>query len=275
MKDFIGVFMATMQFRSAFPAIVISLYLPSLWCQQATLTGIIRDHKTNKPLDGAGVIIANSTKTATSNSEGEYRVSGLPLGGKVMAVYKMDGYGARLEEITLTKQNTEHDEPLYQDLVLVSDWDGVTRTLAASSAKDPATRRSGFWAAWKEVDDSSLSPEAKAAAAHSFLKVLGPGLAGATDPDSASSLRAYSTIDRSRISDAKADFQTAITGTGTLRGKNALVPGNVAADIAAQQINEQGSPEVPKDFLGDFRVVYGAKAASALVDKAAIGKMTN
>jgi hypothetical protein len=267
--------MSNMQFRSAVLAIVISLCLPSLWCQQATLTGVILDHKDSKPIESAEVVIANSTKSATSNSEGKYVISGLPLGGKVKAVYKAGGYGARPEDITLTNENTEHNEALDQDVVLVSYWDGLADTLVKSGSRDGQTRSKEFWAAWKEVDDSTLSPEAKAAAARSFLKVLGPGLASPADPDAANSLRAYSTVEGNRISDAKVDFQTAITGTGTLRGKNALVPGNVAADIAAQQINVKGSPEVPKDFLGDFKVVYGAKAASALVDKTAIGKMTN
>jgi hypothetical protein len=264
--------MSTMPFRYIFSALVISLGLPSLWCQQATLTGIIRDHQSKKPIESAEVAIANSTKTATSNSEGKYVVSGLPLGAKVEAVYKAGGYGARPVEITLTQATTEHDEALYQDLVQVSYWDDVANTLVKPGAGTGQTRSNEVWAEWKKVDGSTLSPEAKAVAARSFLKVLGSGLEGAKDPDSATSLSAYSTVDQNRISDAKADLQTAIQGNGTLRGRNALVPGNVAADIAAQQIILKKGSDVPKDFLGDFKDVYGAKATTTLIDKMAIGK---
>jgi hypothetical protein len=118
--------------------------------------------------------------------------------------------------------------------------------------------------AWKGVDGSTLSAEAKSSAAHAFAAKLSPKALAAL----ASSFQDYSKTDLDSILKAKEEFGYAIDGNVKLQGQKRVVPGNVAADIAAQQLyRRNNSAEIPDNFLKDFKGIYGDKAANMLKDK--------
>jgi hypothetical protein len=257
--------MLTTRIRFALIAIGVSFASQSLWSQSAKLTGYVRDHRDSAPINGVEVVIAKLNKTTTSNSEGKYEISGLPPGAQINAIYKKAGYNSCADVVKLTGETTEHNVPLFQDLPLDAYWNGYLDSVqTAAGGEDTQRRHIEYLKAWQLVDDSTISPEAKATAAHKFVSRLDRSkLGGNPIPIT---LAAYSTVDRDRISDTKVEFRSAITKSGTLEGKVAMVPGNVAADIAAQQIGEEKAP--PKlNFLTSFERVYGKIAYDELTVK--------
>ncbi|MBJ6143549.1 carboxypeptidase-like regulatory domain-containing protein [Siccationidurans sp. BT559] len=74
--------------------------LPGLAAAQATLTGVVRDSLTQKPLPFASVFLANTTLGATTTEQGTFTLAGVPAGSyDIVASYV--GYRLAKQAITV------------------------------------------------------------------------------------------------------------------------------------------------------------------------------
>jgi hypothetical protein len=260
--------MSAIRDLGALCGLVISCHAP-LWCQ-ASLTGHVRNKNGNSGINGASVSVSEGGRSATTNTDGWYRISGLKLGQKVHAVYQKAGYGPSSGDVTLSDKETVCDVPLYQEWGTATvGYYGtifVSARKSADSAVDSQTRSRIYTIAWNDLDSSALSPKAKAAAAYEFQNVIdvqsfyAPG-----------SLRDYGQVNVSTISNVETDFGKAIRGEGRIT-RTASVPPSVAADIAAKELYDWGNPhEMPAVFLVDFKERYGTKATDILQYRVAKG----
>jgi hypothetical protein len=238
-------------------------WAPSLW-SQASLTGKITEKLNGAPINGVMVVLEHPNKIVISNGDGEFKIDGLQEGLKIHALYKKAGYGSCFRDVALTGPKTDGSVGLYKNLTKPSYWSGVSKSIEAG-AQDPAAKRNAYERAWIEINDSTLTPEAKVAAAHQFQTGMG---SVASDNAALASLQAYSLLDKSDIAQANKEFHKAISGSTKLNGTRIELPGTVAADVAAQQLYQaKKSGDIPKEFLSDFKTAYGDQATVALEKK--------
>jgi len=252
-------------------AAIITSATPS-WCEEAKLTGYVRDKRNNSPINGADVMIAATKRTATTNSDGRYVVTGLPRGQKVRAVYRKGGYEAKPQDVVLSAEENTVTVELRRDIDDAAYWTDVFKSVkqkAESSGGGPEI----YAQEWKDVEDSTLSPETKAMAARQLLGIMSP----VRPSETPETLTAYGKIDALQIYAAQAEFHKAIEVDGHLRLNDATDPKGtvrlhpkVAADIAAKQIED--APAVSKKtgtFLTDFEHIYGKEAAADVRERVA------
>jgi len=253
--------------RIQFASVAVALLCCGpVWSQTATLTGYVLDRENDQPIDGARVSIVGSPRPVLSNGDGKYTIPGLTRGKKVSVTYAADGYGTpeKPDEVSLDKNPTEHTIHLYKNIPLQAYWIDVSKAVQGEAEDtQPQIRWHVYGEAWKDVEGSTLSAEAKWSAAHAFAAKLSPEAFAAL-----ASFQAYSKTDLDSILKAKDEFGIAIDGNLKLQRQKAVVPGSVAADIAAQQLYRRNSPaEIPDNFFQDFKGIYGDKAANMLKDK--------
>jgi hypothetical protein len=81
--------------------------------QQFVLSGRITDQK-NSPISFVSVYIKNSTYGTTSNENGVYQFKLTP--GTYDIVYRFVGYQEKIEKVTITNQNLQHDVQLQDEI---------------------------------------------------------------------------------------------------------------------------------------------------------------
>jgi hypothetical protein len=81
--------------------VLFLLLLPGLAAAQATLTGTVRDSLTQQPLPFASVFLANTTRGTTTDAQGHYSLTGMPVGRyELTATYL--GYQLRQRPLAIT-----------------------------------------------------------------------------------------------------------------------------------------------------------------------------
>jgi hypothetical protein len=87
--------------RAAFAALLLLLLLPKLAGAQATITGTVRDSLTRQPLAFASVFLANTTRGATTDEQGRYTLSAVPVGHYELAATYL-GYQLRQRQLAVS-----------------------------------------------------------------------------------------------------------------------------------------------------------------------------
>src|ERR1700749_4226091 len=86
--------------------IILIALSPKASAQQFVLSGRITDQK-NSPISFVAVYIKNSTYGTTSNADGVYEFKLTP--GTYAIVYRYVGYQERIEKVTITNHNEQHN----------------------------------------------------------------------------------------------------------------------------------------------------------------------
>ncbi len=243
------------------------------WCQTASLTGLVTERGSvpPRPINGADIIISEKAR-GTSGPDGKYLIDNLNKGAKLSVIYKKQGYGPKSETVMLTDVQTTHNVGLFKNTIDINYWSGRSRTvrdIAQVQGTDPQTQSKIYSIEWDEIEASRLSPEAKASAARQFSAVMPSTI---LPPKS---LRAYSKVDTQLFGQTEENFQLAINGRANISVDTTAIPGEVAGDIAAKQIDqyEKDSKKsvVPK-FFKDFSHIYGMDAGTKLKGQVAIDR---
>src|SRR6266446_5524735 len=111
-----------------------------LWCQQASLGGLIKDRQDESPIPAADVLV-NGKPPSITGVDGRYLVSGLKLGAKVKVTYKKHGYGARIEDVRLEHSRTDKDVALFKDTTDMTYWSAWSLKLRMSAEKEGSSSR--------------------------------------------------------------------------------------------------------------------------------------
>jgi hypothetical protein len=226
--------------------------------QHVALKGNIQDACNHLPID-AGAVVVRDKPIGTSNTDGQYRVEGLQP-RKVKVIYRAAGYGARPYDVSLISPETTQLAELFRDTNDGPYWDHCSagfRDAVQRQTNDPGVQSTLYAQHWEAIEASSLSPVVKVSAARYLGDVMPPGV---RPPQG---LLAYRQVDNKLIEAAQSKFYVVLRGDGSLRNVHFDIPGTVAADVAAKQVGEQIKKVgkqymVPKDFMGDFQVMWGA-----------------
>ena len=117
--------------------------------QQATTTvrGRITDHSTQQPISGATVAVAG--RTALSQADGRFSISGVPIGPATMTA-RMVGYAQATQPVNITE-----GEPLAVDLSLVPQAINLSEIVVTGYGEQRAGNITG---AVSSVADSQFNP---------------------------------------------------------------------------------------------------------------------
>jgi Carboxypeptidase regulatory-like domain len=243
-----------------------------LWGEQVSLFGSVLDKRDGSPIEGVDVRIGNKPK-ATSNDQGRYLVPGLQPNQKITVVCRKGGYvELRPQVVQLVSPKTEYNPWLFKDdddIAYWHDWSAGVLASVQKQTSDPRVQSKLYAQEWKDIEESSLSPAAKGTAARQLGDVLPPKVS--VPP----SLLAYRQVDNKMIEVAQSKFHLVLTGDEALRNVHFDIPGTVAADVAAKQVGAQirkvgKQYKVPKGFIGDFQIMWGADNTNRFKTKVAI-----
>ena len=201
--------------------------------------------------------IEMTEKRATANEDGEFEIVGLAQGAKIRAIYKQRGYGSTSATYILNGRKTVVSVHMFNDVSRESDyWSTAAKTIQKQAqGSEPAAK--AYNNVWGQVNNSTISPEAKADAAHEFRKLYGK----APIPDS---LIEYYELDPNTIANARENFTEILAGKLAFIQNPKLKPA-VAADIPAKQAYQAG--KLPDGFVTAFQNIDGSLAATDLKNK--------
>jgi hypothetical protein len=248
-------------------AIVLAGGLAAVWGQsqsQTSLTGNIWEFDGKTPIKTAKVKLGTSPKEYQANEDGVYSIPSLAPGQKIHVTYSAAGYGGRIYDGTLNPGKNRHDVVMSPNGASSAYFVKISNDVKTAQV-DPQQRRITYGLLWNSLDESWVSPETKASAAHVFGAT--PEGKGVTSGN----FMSYMAVDPSALTNAELDIDRALVQNGGLTRK--LVPGNVAADVAADRIHRMKNkePEHLTTFCDQFQKLYGAQATVDLKSKIQLG----
>ncbi len=180
--------------------------------------------------------------------------------GTVTVTYSLPTYDSKTETLILTGGKTVHNVQLIKSTIEQAYWFRAVQVTQASGAT-PHEKQRAFLAVWKEIDQSTLEPDVKAAAARELVSAL------PLKKDTPATLTAYSKVDPASLHSVSNGMQEAVNTPNVLSVQSAQVPAVVAADLAAMKVAEYqittGTKVDPK-FFTDFWKTYGPEASTRL-----------
>ena len=83
----------------------VALASPALAQSTGTIVGRVIERTTNRPLAGVQIRVVGTTRGATTNDSGAYRIPGVPAGTVQLAVQRI-GYGVASRSVVVSGENT-------------------------------------------------------------------------------------------------------------------------------------------------------------------------
>lgn len=104
---------------SAVICAVLSLITPVATYAQATLTGIVRDDSTARPLAGVEILVQTTNHRALTNESGRYELTGLPA-GVYQAIFRLVGHlPVRMDVLLRDGESTRANAVLVRSEVIL------------------------------------------------------------------------------------------------------------------------------------------------------------
>ncbi|WP_342647346.1 TonB-dependent receptor [Mucilaginibacter sp. CSA2-8R] len=113
-----------------FFVLIAALLYTALAYSQNTLRAVIKDGKTNEPLNGATVLLQGTTKGATADTSGQVTLANIPDGMQVLQ-FRYVGYETKLDTLTFPLTSSE---PFLVQLMPSGEGEGEKLTEVTVSA---------------------------------------------------------------------------------------------------------------------------------------------
>jgi SH3 domain-containing YSC84-like protein 1 len=135
--------------------------------QTASLNGSVNDAVSSSPIGGVNIVVGTQgPASGITSPDGRYLVSGLKRGSKVTLTYDKWGYGRFTTVLTMSRTQVTQDVSLFKETMDAAYWNSWSKQRIVASSDTFVLSE-----AWKEVEQTNLSSDAKSAAARGLLAV--------------------------------------------------------------------------------------------------------
>jgi hypothetical protein len=237
--------------------------------QTVDLTGTVSDNVTGAVVDGADVVLFDSSKPpkeitrVITGSNGKYVIPGLKSGDHVAAYYRCGGYlpypGGPVTLLLGAGENVMNFQLMANtdQAAYWSQWAKNLKGFVDSSTVNAQKKQALYDEFWSYLGLAGFSPISQALAARSLTEST-PGLTHSP------AVTSFASVDVETVRKADSNISAALSGGQATLLRKYPIPPDVAVAIAASELKKRGSSAPPPEFMETFGSVWGQEATGHL-----------